>query len=106
MKTEITLYRQTLEKLKASDVDNRMLSYRYGRATAITSDNISFNQRRRNHKMLNLIEDNTQFTVTFTGYEISQILSALLSLKSSTRNHDVNRLCSALLDAFQRSLNN
>ena len=53
-----------------------------------------------------LINDDTQFTVTFTKQEIYQIRSALLSLKISTRNHDVNRLCSALLSAFQSSLNN
>ena len=56
--------------------------------------------------MLNFIRDDIQHTVTFTKYEIHQIQSALLALKSSTRNHDVNRICTALLDAFQRSLNN
>lgn len=56
--------------------------------------------------MLNFIKYDTQFTITFTKHEIHQITSALSALKSSTRNHDVNRLCSALLSAFQTSLNN
>lgn len=56
--------------------------------------------------MPNLLNDDTQFTVTFTKHEIYQIRLALFSLKISNRNHDLNNLYSALLDAFQRSLNN
>ena len=56
--------------------------------------------------MLNSVNDDTQFIVTFTKQEIYQIRLALFSLKITNRNHDLNNLYSSLLDAFQRSLNN
>ena len=56
--------------------------------------------------MLNFTTNDTQYTITFSKYEIFQITGALRAVKSTTSNHDINRLCSALLDAFNRSLIN
>lgn len=56
--------------------------------------------------MLNFVNDNTQFAVTFTAYEIVSICQTLNNIKMVSRDYDIIHLCTSLLSAFSRSLNN
>ena len=56
--------------------------------------------------MFNFVKDDTQFSVTFTAYEIAMIRNSLLHLKMISRDYDTIQLCTSLLSAFSRSLNN
>lgn len=56
--------------------------------------------------MLNFVNDNTQFAVSFTAYEISSICQSLAHIKMISRDYDTIHLCIALISAFNRSLNN
>ena len=56
--------------------------------------------------MLNFVNDNTQFAVSFTAYEIDTICQSLRHIKMVSNDYDIIQLCSYLLSAFSRSLNN
>ena len=56
--------------------------------------------------MLNFVNNNTRFSVTFTEHEIATICQSLINIKMVSRDYDTIRLCIALLGAFSRSLNN
>lgn len=56
--------------------------------------------------MVNFVNDNTQFSVTFTAYEIASICQSLNNIKMVSRDYDTIQLCTSLLSAFARSLNN
>lgn len=56
--------------------------------------------------MFNFVNDNTQFSVTFTAYEIDSIRQSLRNIMMVSRDYDTINLCIALLSAFDRSLNN
>lgn len=56
--------------------------------------------------MLNFVNDNTQFAVSFTAPEIVIICQSLTHIKMISRDYDTIQLCTLLLSAFDRSLNN
>ena len=56
--------------------------------------------------MFNFVNENTQFVVQFTAYEIESIRQSLRNLMMASRDHDTIQLCIALISAFDRTLNN
>ena len=56
--------------------------------------------------MPNFVNDNTHFVVTFTEHEIVTICQSLRHIQMVSTDYDIIQLCSYLLSAFARSLNN